>query len=230
MKRPLTFLCFLLVAAATRPTAVAASLGNPAQNTCRFTFDDDPLTNCLAERDGQIYIAPEYRAKLDFGKDSMSPTAARYGLAVVMLDDGFAYANRQGRIVIRRVKEFDNGPSDFKYGVVRVYSGTKMNYATPSGEQLFPVNYDWASKFGQGRAYSCIGCRKICARPVADWGNCEDIDVSYVGGKWFRLTPDGKATQIPPARRYSWMLDPGPEKNPTFHYQREPQPPPSDVN
>jgi hypothetical protein len=234
MKRLLTFLCILLAVATTCRTAGAAGLDDaardPTRNTCRIAFDDDPLPNCFAERNNQIYIALEYRAKLDFGKDSLSPIAARYGLAAVMLDDGFAYANRGGRVVIKRIAEFDNGPADFQYGVVRVYSGNKMNFATVAGKHLFPVDYDWVTRFERGRAYGCIGCRKICDRPVADWGNCEDIDISYVGGSWFRLAPDGKATSIPPARWYPWMRDPGPEKSPTFDHPQQPKSPPSGVN
>ena len=106
-------------------------------DSCRFTFDDDPIPNCVVPIGSRLTIARQYLARLDFSKDSLSPEAARYGLAVVIVGYSFDYVDRSGRILIQDIAEFDNGPSDFKYGVVRVYSGGKQNYATPSGRLLF---------------------------------------------------------------------------------------------
>jgi len=143
--------------------------------------------------------------------------AAHYGLAWVIGGNRFMYVDHSGLVRISDAVEFDNGPSDFHYGLVPVHANGKYNYANPSGTLLFTQGFDWSSPFGAGRAYGCVGCRKICRYPPSEWGECEDIDISWVGGQWFRLTPDGRALELAQQRLYKWMLDPGEQANPTFH-------------
>jgi len=219
MQKCLVIFALLLIASlsAQAPSRMSDKI---TENSCRFTFDDDPIPNCLVVINKQTYIAAPYRSRLDFHKDSLSPIAARYGLAVVLGGRSFMYfmyVDRSGRVLINNVVEFDNGPSDFHYGVVRVRVGGKYNYANPSGALLFSSGFDWSGPFSRGHAYGCVGCRMICRYPPANWGECEDIDISWVGDTWFRLTPRGGETKLMESSLYPWMRDPGVAGIPTFH-------------
>jgi hypothetical protein len=91
------------------------------------------LPDCaLEERSGQQYVSQIYLPLFSFTEPHHLAWANVNG-------EGWVYFNRRGRIVVRNVAMFDNGPSPFHHGLVRIVSENKWGLAG-SGGALFRCN------------------------------------------------------------------------------------------
>lgn len=80
------------------------------------------------------------------------------GLAAVVDDDGWAYIDGNGRIVIRPFP-FDNGPDPFSEGRARFLRDGKFGFFDETGRIVIQPSFDFAEPFHEGMAAVCSGCR-----------------------------------------------------------------------
>ena len=135
------------------------------------------LPACALEtRDGRLYLKGQFLPLYHFEKP--------YGLAWSHLpQDGWAYFNRQGLVVVKNVATMDNGPDEFHSGLVRVTQGGKWGLANSKGTFIVPLAYDGILGYKPGFGWkACIGCRTISD------GEYHRFD----GGKWIQISPLGK--------------------------------------
>lgn len=112
----------------------------------------EPLGNCARSvADGSYLVAAAALRQLDFDRWGLAPIAIR-GV-------GYAYVRRNGRALV--VPTFDNAPDEFIDGLVRVRIGEKLGYANRRLKVVIPAIYDGAYRFGNGRAWACIGCVSV---------------------------------------------------------------------
>jgi len=118
-------------------------------------------------------IAPRYVVALPFNA---------YGLAVAVdPDTGWAYIDRQGRVVIQP-NVVDNGPDPFVEGLARFRKKGKMGFFNPRGQVVIEPGVDFARPFCEGRAAVCRGCRLV---PEGEY-------TVVRGGQWGFLDPFGR--------------------------------------
>jgi hypothetical protein len=147
------------------------------------TVDAELLTlpKCaLQSKQGQLYIFKEY-LPLFFatGRDRLAST--------FLPDSGWAYLDRQGLIVVQNVANFDNGPSPFHHGLVRVNRKGKWGLANSKGRLIVPLTYDGMFEFEEEahRGWlACTGCRTVSDREHG-W---------FEGGDWYWLDRRGRIT------------------------------------
>jgi WG containing repeat len=125
----------------------------------------------------------------------MHPSFNEYGLAAfTILSFGRVYINRTGRIIIRDVAFFDNGPDDFHHGLVRIERDGKWGYADPTGRIVVPMQYSCALNYKDQYTdigpILCVGCH---SQKVGEYTDCD-------GGKWFRTDPHGTLTPTSPPK------------------------------
>jgi hypothetical protein len=165
---PALFLAFALLSSAS-----AHDYPLPCRSVSGETY-----TRCLgALRPGK----PGERAPLVISPAALRALGVRGGLAAAWspgLD--WMYADRSGAVLIEHVATLDNGPDEFRDGLVRVDYGGKCGYADRSGALIFPRVYDGCLPFDRGKAEVCRDCRTVCA----DKG-CEAHRLE--GGTWTTL-------------------------------------------
>lgn len=79
---------------------------------------------------------------------------------------------------------FDNGPDQFRDGLVRFIEEHKYGFADQSGQVVIPPEYDGALPFDKGLAEVCLGCLEKCADDA-----CEHHVFS--GGEWRSIDKNG---------------------------------------
>jgi len=147
--------------------------------SCRVDDEDIPLlvpACALIQRQGEQYLASKYlnSSRLDFNS---------HGLAWLhLVDSGFVYVNRTGRIVIRDVSMMDNGADEFHHGLVRLQRGEKYGFADPKGRIVIPVHYDGAMNTDEDGASVCVGCK------VQQSGEHS----FFTAGQWFAVDARGR--------------------------------------
>ena len=112
---------------------------SPYEEQGRFGYRD---------RAGRVSIQPQYMMAGEFSDE---------GLAAVLDSDGWAYIDRQGRVVIRPYV-FDNGPDYFSEGLARFSIDGKFGFFNSYGEVVIGPSYDFAYPFSEGLAAVCSGC------------------------------------------------------------------------
>jgi hypothetical protein len=136
------------------------------------------LPKCALEtRDGHLYIFKEFLPLLfSTGKGRLASAA--------LPEDGWAYFDRRGLIVVRNVANFDNGPSPFHHGLVRVNREGKWGLADSNGPFVVPLMYDGMLEYEEpNRGWKvCTGCRSVSAGEYG-W---------FEGGDWYWLDRHGK--------------------------------------
>ncbi|MGA2048379.1 MAG: hypothetical protein ABSG96_11840 [Terracidiphilus sp.] len=136
------------------------------------------LPKCALEtRDGDLYIYKEF-LPLFF-------SSAKDRLASTFLPEFlWAYLDRRGLIVVRNVANFDNGPSPFHHGLVRVNREGKWGLADSKGFFVVPLIYDGMLEYEETHRgwRACIGCRSV-SDGEHSW---------FEGGDWYWLDQRGK--------------------------------------
>jgi len=101
--------------------------------------------------DGKVAIEPHFSVARDFSPE---------GIAAVVDEEGWAYIDRSGRIVIRPYI-FDNGPDYFAEGLARFTAGGKFGFFDQRGQVVIPPRFGFAKPFSEGLSAVCDGCREI---------------------------------------------------------------------
>jgi len=123
---------------------------------CAVDAEIPVLPQCAVEtRGGHLYVFKEF-LPLFFspGKDSLS--------SAFLPESGWAYFDRHGMIVVQNVANFDNGPSAFHHGLVRVNRKGKWGLVDSKGQFIVPLTYDGMLEYEENRKgwRVCMGCRK----------------------------------------------------------------------
>jgi hypothetical protein len=147
------------------------------------------LPQCALEiHSGELYVARAY-LPLFF---SSAGKALQYGssenLAWTHLpQDGWAYFDRTGLVVVRNVATMDNAPNAFHYGLVRVTKDKKWGLADMHGRVIVPFAYDGMLDYREGTGWpACTGCKYV---QQGEYG-------SFHSGKWISLDRHGKALSM----------------------------------
>jgi hypothetical protein len=166
------------------PILLGLSFAGPAESqvvhrgNCVVDAEILLLPECALEaRDGHLYVLKEY---LPLFFSSGTDRLASAGLP----EGGWAYFNRHGMIVIQHVASFDNGPSPFHHGLVRVNSKGKWGLADSNGEFVVPLTYDGMFEYEESNKgwRVCTGCRTV-SDGEHSW---------FEGGDWCWLDRKGK--------------------------------------
>jgi len=117
----------------------------------------------------------------------LAGTFSETGIAWVLDDAGWAYIDRQGRVLVRPMV-YDNGPDPFSEGLARYVADGRYGFFDPAGHIVIPAHFDFAQPFHQGRAAVCMDCEK---RVMGEhW--------TMVGGRWGYI--DGTGELVIPLR------------------------------
>ena len=130
--------------------AVLFPLHTPAQTTHLLPFEKNGRWG-YRTAEGKVAIEPRFAVA-----NSFSPE----GIAAVVDEEGWAYIDRGGRIVIRPFV-FDNGPDYFAEGLARFTADGKFGFFDKRGRVAIPSKFSFAKPFSEGRAAVCDGCRNI---------------------------------------------------------------------
>ncbi|MDJ0836005.1 MAG: WG repeat-containing protein [Acidobacteriota bacterium] len=169
-----SLLAFVLLIACNGPEPVEQSEPAQVASGSLEPFSQGDLWGFRDEA-GQVVIEPRFKMALDFHAD---------GGAAVFDDQGWAYIDRRGKILLRPFP-FDNGPDYFQEGLARFVAEGKMGYFNPAGEIVISAAFDFAQPFKDGRARVCEGCQTV-----------QDGEHKRVeGGTWFTIDKTGKKTE-----------------------------------
>jgi len=113
---------------------------------------------------GRTVISPRFELALEFSAE---------GLAGVVDDQGWAYIDPAGRVVIRPVV-VDNGPDYFEEGLARFRAGEKIGFFDKKGKVVIQAKYAFARPFSEGLAAVCDSCKEVL----------EAEHTAVTGGKW----------------------------------------------
>ena len=160
----------------------AGSVSGQVVHRGECTVDAELLTlpKCALEsREGRLYL---FR---DFLPLFFSSGKGRFGSAF-LAEDGWAYFDRRDLIVVQNVANFDNGPSPFHHGLVRVNRNGKWGLADSRGLLVVPLIYDGMLEYEEpNRGWKvCAGCHTVSGGEY-HW---------FEGGDWFWLDRHGKVS------------------------------------
>ncbi len=178
----------LLVACSTSPspssteTPATASAQAPATPVAEPTKPADPPAKLApvekddlygyADPSGTLVLPARYRMAMEFTDN---------GIAAVVDDEGWAYIDRSGTVLVRPFI-FDNGPDPFVDGLARHVAGGKYGFFDETGRVVIEAKFDFAAPFAEGLAPVCDGCtRKMMGE---HW--------TMVGGSWGYVDRQGK--------------------------------------
>ncbi len=121
---------------------------------------------------GKVVIPARYEMAQEFTPD---------GLAAVVDDQGWAYIDARGRVVIRPLA-VDNGPDEFSENVARFRESGKVGFFDRRGKVVIAPRFAFAQAFSEGRAAVCDGCVE----------QKEGEHTSLGGGRWGYIDREGK--------------------------------------
>ncbi len=164
----------------------AAAAGTQVVHAADCVVDAETfhLPACATERrHGELYVrSPFVRAFF-----LLEPYRRVY--AHLEGEEGWAYFDRTGRILVHHVATMDNGADEPRHGTVRVTAGGKWGLATISGRALTPLRYD-GMVYAEHGFSACLGCHSAT----------EGEHSVFVEGTWTELGFDGKPLAEPGAR------------------------------
>lgn len=126
---------------------------------------------------GKVAIPPHFSIANDFSPE---------GIAAVVDEQGWAYIDAQGNILIRPFI-VDNGPDYFQEGLARFVEFGKFGFFNQKGQVVIQPHFDFAAPFSEGLAAYCMGCQM---KAEGEYSLVE-------GGKWGYMDQKGK-TAIEP--------------------------------
>jgi hypothetical protein len=121
---------------------------------------------------GKVSISPRYEMAREFSAE---------GIAAVVDQDGWAYIDRTGKVLLRPLV-VDNGPDYFREGVARFSRGSRVGFFDTRGKVAIQPVYAHAMPFSEGRAAVCEGCTEV------DEGEHRVVK----GGKWGFIDRSGR--------------------------------------
>lgn len=136
--------------------------------------------------DTETFAIPSYALESRFGHLYLSHPFVhlffaheRNQLAPVYLpESGWAYIDRDGRVVVQNVATMDNGANAFHDGLVRITHAGKWGLADMRGRMVVPLRYDGMLDYQSGLGWkACTGCRTVTAGEHS-W---------FEGGVWVAL-------------------------------------------
>jgi len=136
------------------------------------------LPKCALEaRNGHLYVAKPYLT-LFF------PAEKARLVGKIIPNGGWSYFNRRGLVVVQNVANFDNGPSPFHHGLVRVSRNGKWGLADAGGQFIVLLTYDGILEYDNSHKgwLVCTGCRSA-SDGEHGW---------FEGGDWYWLDRHGK--------------------------------------
>lgn len=125
---------------------------------------------------GRVRISARFILADEFSKE---------GIAAVLDDDGWAFIDRSGRVLVETPFIFDNGPDYFVEGLARFTKDGKFGFFDRRGKVVVKPQFDFAAPFQEGAAAVCLECRKTAADG--------DGHYSIVGGRWGFIDRRGAA-------------------------------------
>ena len=147
------------------------------------------LPTCAIEtHNGRLYVSKAYLPLFFSSTGTAMQTGTPTNFAWThMPEEGWAYFNRSGLVVVQNVATMDNGPSEFHHGLVRISKRDKWALSNPQGELIVPLKYDGILDYEEGKGWLvCSGCHT-----EADIGGEYHF---YKGGKWVWLDHNGKVS------------------------------------
>lgn len=126
---------------------------------------------------GKAAIPPRFSVANEFSPE---------GIAPVVDEQGWAYIDAQGKILIRPFI-VDNGPDYSQEGLARFMERGKFGFFNQKGQVVIQPLFDFVSPFSEGLAAYCVGCQM---KPEGEHRRVE-------GGIWGYMDPKGKVA-IPP--------------------------------
>ena len=126
---------------------------------------------------GRTVVEAKYRMAQPFTRD---------GIAAVVDEQGWAYIDRQGRVVLRPFV-FDNGPDYFREGLARFVESGKIGYFNRRGRVMIPARFDFGEPFERGKAKVCDGCRRVA----------RGEHYTMEGGEWRWIDRTGRTVRAP---------------------------------
>ena len=124
--------------------------------------------------EGKVAIEPRFAVAKAFSPE---------GIAAVVDEEGWAYIDRSGRILIRPFL-FDNGPDYFAEGLARFTADGKFGFFDKRGRVVIQSRFSFANSFSEGRAAVCDACREIA----------EGEHRRVQGGRWGFINRSGNLT------------------------------------
>lgn len=100
---------------------------------------------------GVVVIPPRFELAKPFSRE---------GLAAVVDDQGWAYIDAAGKLVLRPYI-FDNGPDYFREDLARFTEAGKYGFFDRRGRVAIPPRFDFAAPFSSGLAAVCEGCKEV---------------------------------------------------------------------
>jgi len=151
-------------------------------------FEQDDLWGYKSSS-GQVVIKPQFHFAGNFSRE---------GIAGVVDDNGPAYIDRKGNVVVRTVS-YDNGPDPFEEGLaICIGNDDKVGFFDETGRVVIQPQFGSAFAFHEGLAAVCTGCRM------------ERIGDARVvrGGEWGFINHTGKFV-IKPQFDFAYPFDKG---------------------
>ena len=175
--RPLFASIVCIIASFAARFSAAQTIGHDG---CTVDAEVLKLPECAVDRQGgETTLRAEFLPILPHFSDSKSKLAYRE-----LSEGGWAYFNRQGRVLVKNVASFDNGSSPFHYGLVRITQANKWGLADVHGTIVVPLEFDGAYEY-EPRARHWTVCKKchLVEKGEYSW---------FEGGTWFALDKHGK--------------------------------------
>jgi hypothetical protein len=148
--------------------------------SCKVDLGAWELPSCAIETKGEeLFILKELVKPLGEGRWTQVGDSQ---VAWTALSTGFSYFDRSGRIVVTHVAPFDNGPSPFHEGLVRIVQNDKWGLADAKGKLIVPREYDGILEFEGGSWLACIHCT------IETMGEYH----RFTGGAWVAIDRFGK--------------------------------------
>lgn len=119
----------------------------------------------------QTVISPQFMMANDFTQ----------GIASVVDEQGWAFINATGQVVIRPFI-FDNGPDYFVDGLARFVEHGKMGFFNEQYKIVIAAQFDFVEPFTDGLAAFCMDCQLV---------KSDDEHRMIQGGKWGYIDKTG---------------------------------------
>jgi hypothetical protein len=126
---------------------------------------------------GKEAIPPHFSVANEFSPE---------GIAPVVDEQGWAYIDARGKILIRPFI-VDNGPDYFQEGLARFMERGKFGFFNQKGQVVIQPRFDFAAPFSEGLAAYCTGCQM---KPEGELRLVE-------GGIWGYMDPKGNVAITP---------------------------------
>jgi len=126
---------------------------------------------------GKVTIPPRFSVANEFYPE---------GIAPVVDEQGWAYIDAQGKILLRPFI-VDNGPDYFQEGLARFVELGGFGFFNRKGQVVIQPRFDFAAPFSEGLAAYCVGCQM---KPEGEHRRVE-------GGIWGYMDQQGKTAITP---------------------------------